>query len=224
MRPPSDPHAPPVPATRPLGPALAPARFRSGGPGGPGEPNHQPFPAPGVLLDDETLVERSQAGDQEAYGELVRRLERPLFNVALRILRDREEARDATQTAFVKAWMHLDRFERHHRFFSWIYRILLNEALNRVRRRRHEELDPETPDAAATAADGMDRERLRARVTQAVLALKPDQRDVVLLRHWLDMSYEEIGERLGIPAKTVKSRLFSARRTLEDTLKGTDPS
>jgi hypothetical protein len=87
----------------------------------------QPLHAAGVVGDEEALVERSQAGDRDAFGELVRRLERPLFNVALRILSDREEARDATQTAFVKAWTHLDHFDRHHRFFSWIYRILLNE-------------------------------------------------------------------------------------------------
>src|SRR5438876_3439745 len=117
----SDPDSTPLRAAPLPEPSRAPAR-----PAGA----HQPFGDPGVLVDDETLVRASQAGDQDAFGELVRRLERPLFNVALRVLRDPEEARDATQTAFVKAWMHLDRFDQRHRFFSWMYRILLNEALN----------------------------------------------------------------------------------------------
>jgi RNA polymerase sigma-70 factor (ECF subfamily) len=169
--------------------------------------------------DEEALVERSQTGDRDAFGELVRRLERPLFNVALRILSDREEARDATQTAFVKAWTHLDHFDRHHRFFSWIYRILLNEALNRRRKRRPEALSPDLPDRADTPPAALARERARCLVNEAVLELSPDQRDVVLLRHWLDLSYEDIGTRLGVPAKTVKSRLFAARRSLEAKLR-----
>jgi len=179
----------------------------------------QPFRLPGVVDDDEALVERSQAGDRDAFGELVRRLERPLFNVALRVLNDREEARDATQTAFVKAWMHLDHFDRHHRFFSWMYRILLNEALNRRRKRRPEALSPDLPDRADTPPVALDRENVRGLVNEAVLELSPDQRDVVLLRHWLDLSYEDIGARLGVPAKTVKSRLFAARRSLESKLR-----
>ena len=71
-------------------------------------------------MDDETLVQRCLSGDTEAFGELVSRYERPLFNAALRLLRDREEARDATQNAFVKAWQNLPQFDRSRRFFSWI--------------------------------------------------------------------------------------------------------
>lgn len=171
-------------------------------------------------MDDHALVERSLSGDRSAFGELVRRYERPLFNVALRILRDREEARDATQTAFVKAWEHLVQFDRGHRFFSWIYRILMNEALNRAtRRKRHEELDANLQDISGAPDDDADRERLKQIVNDALLDLPSEQRDVVVLRHWLDYSYDEIGEKLGIPAKTVKSRLFSARQRLGGILR-----
>ena len=171
-------------------------------------------------MDDQALVERSLSGDKAAFGELVTRYERPLFNVALRILRDREEARDATQTAFVKAWEHLVQFDRGHRFFSWIYRILMNEALNRAtRRRRHEELSAEMPDARGATEDEADRGKLKQIVGEALRELPAEQRDVVVLRHWLDLSYEEIAEKLGVPAKTVKSRLFSARQRLAGLLR-----
>lgn len=175
----------------------------------------QPFRPDCVVLDDDALVQRSLAGDRNAFGELVTRYQGPLFNVAKRILRDHEEARDVTQTAFVKAWQHLHQFDRSHRFFSWIYRILMNEALNRsTRRKRYEELDVNLPDPASPPEAELARKRLKSRISEALRELPSDSRDVVILRHWLDLSYEEIGERLGLPAKTVKSRLFSARRKL----------
>jgi RNA polymerase sigma-70 factor (ECF subfamily) len=170
-------------------------------------------------VDDDALVQRSLAGDRNAFGELVTRYQGPLFNVAKRILRDHEEARDVTQTAFVKAWQNLHQFDRNHRFFSWIYRILMNEALNRsTRRRRHEELDVNLQDTASPPEDELARKRLKSRIGEALHELSSDSRDVVILRHWLELSYEEIGERLGLPAKTVKSRLFSARRKLGEVL------
>ena len=82
--------------------------------------------------DEEALVLRSLAGDQKAFGELVGAHQQVLFNVALRMLNDREDARDVTQTAFLKAWRKLDTYDRRNKFFSWIYRILLNEALNQT--------------------------------------------------------------------------------------------
>jgi RNA polymerase sigma-70 factor (ECF subfamily) len=170
-------------------------------------------------VDDDALVQRSLAGDRNAFGELVTRYQGPLFNVAKRILRDHEEARDVTQTAFVKAWQHLHQFDRSHRFFSWIYRILMNEALNRSsRRKRHEELDVNLPDPAGTPEDDLARKRMKSRLGEALQELSNESRDVVILRHWLELSYEQIGERLGLPAKTVKSRLFSARRKLAEVM------
>jgi RNA polymerase sigma-70 factor (ECF subfamily) len=171
-------------------------------------------------MDDETLVQRCLSGDTEAFGELVSRYERPLFNVALRMLRDREEARDATQNAFVKAWQHLDQFDRSRRFFSWLYRIALNESLNRAtRRKRSEPLDERLVDRGESPAEGAERTEQAVLLDRAVARLSDIYREVIVLRHWLDLSYDEIAEALHVPAKTVKSRLFSARARLGEILR-----
>ena len=170
-------------------------------------------------MDDETLVRKCLDGDTEAFGELVRRYERPLFNVALRMLRDREEARDATQNAFVKAWQHLDQFDRSRRFFSWLYRIALNESLNRAtRRKKAEPLDERLVDRGASPAESAERSERSILIERAVEQLSDSYREVIVLRHWLDLSYDEIAEALHVPAKTVKSRLFSARTRLGEIL------
>lgn len=170
-------------------------------------------------MDDEKLVQRCLSGDTEAFGELVARYEKPLFNAALRILRDREEARDATQNAFVKAWQNLAQFDRNRRFFSWIYRITLNESLNRATRRKQSEpLDDRLVDHAASPAEQAERTQQSALLERAMAQLPDAQREVLVLRHWLDLSYDEIGEAIHLPAKTVKSRLFSARVRLAEVL------
>lgn len=170
-------------------------------------------------MDDETLVQRCLSGDTEAFGELVSRYERPLFNVALRMLRDHEEARDATQNAFVKAWQHLDQFDRSRRFFSWLYRIAVNESLNRATRRKQAEpLDENLVDRGHSPAERAERNEQSALIERAVDQLSDTYREVIVLRHWLDLSYDEIAEALHVPAKTVKSRLFSARARLGEIL------
>lgn len=170
-------------------------------------------------MDDEALVQRCLSGDTEAFGELVGRYERPIFNVALRMLRDREEARDATQNAFVKAWQHLDQFDRSRRFFSWLYRIAVNESLNRAtRRRKTEVLDENLVDRGSSPDDRAERSEQAKLVERAVEQLSDTYREVIVLRHWLDLSYDEIAEALHVPAKTVKSRLFSARVRLAEIL------
>lgn len=170
------------------------------------------------MFDEDALVQRCVQGDADAFSQLVTRFERPLFNVALRVLRDREEARDVVQTTFLRAWTHLGSYRPEHRFFSWIYRITYNESVNQLRKRRTEPLDnhlvsPEQrPDEAA--ADG----EVAGLVEAAVEELDEDLRQVIVLRHWLDLSYDEMAETLGIPAKTVKSRLFTARQRLAKVL------
>jgi RNA polymerase sigma-70 factor (ECF subfamily) len=171
-------------------------------------------------VDDSELVTRSLAGDSGAFGELVDRYQRVLFQLAYRVLHDREEARDATQAAFVRAWTHLAQFDRSRRFFSWIYRIQLNEALNRrSRARSHEELDPNLRSSDDDPEAAHDRGRTQSMVADALLELSAESRDVVILRHWLNLSYEEIAEQVHVPPKTVKSRLFSARQKLAAILK-----
>jgi len=173
--------------------------------------------------DDHELVDRCLRGDLDAFAPLVARYQKPLFNVALRMVRDREDARDITQTTFVKAYEKLRSFDRQHRFFSWIYRIAVNECLNFVSRRR-----PERPLLVdMPAADDPERDaeasELAARVQDALVTLTPDYRLVVILRHFLDLSYVEMSEALLIPEKTVRSRLYTARQRLAEILRSPAP-
>jgi RNA polymerase sigma-70 factor (ECF subfamily) len=161
------------------------------------------------------LVEACLSGDHAAFGALVDSYEAKLYNVALRITGSRDDAMDVTQSAFVKAYEKLHTFDPSHRFFSWIYRIAINEALNMTRRRgATAELDSETPQA-----DG-DPERLsidreyRVFLQQALADLTPEYRTVVVLKHLQGLSYREIADLLGIDESLVKSRLFSARQRL----------
>jgi RNA polymerase sigma-70 factor (ECF subfamily) len=173
--------------------------------------------------EDSALVRRALDGDAGAFETLVTRHQRALYTVACRMLGNRDEARDAIQGALVKAYEHLGSFDPRHRFFSWIYRIVVNECLNLLRARRP--ADDLSPALAArdtpfdVAANG---ERAR-QVQQALLRLTPDARAVIVMRHFGELSYEEIAAALNLPSKTVKSRLYAARQRLGELLLGWGP-
>jgi len=170
--------------------------------------------------DDLAIVARCRAGETAAFEALVTRYQRALFTVALRMLGDADEASDAAQNAFVKAYQKLETFDAGRRFFCWLYRILVNECLNARRDHPpHEPLAEDLP-AAGTPADLFEATERRARVQAAILALPVEYREVIVLRHFTELSYEEIGETLHVPAKTVKSRLYTARERLAAMLKG----
>ena len=183
---------------------------------------HQLLEATPVLMnsrDDTELVRRCLAGHVAAFEPLVAKYHKVLFGVALRLVNDYEDARDLTQSAFMKAFEKLNTYDPNHKFFSWIYRILVNESLNLLKRRKPQE----TLDAArvlslgsldGTPADDYERRRLADVVQAAIMQLNPEARQVLVLRHFADLSYEEIASTLEIPQKTVKSRLFAARRQL----------
>jgi RNA polymerase sigma-70 factor (ECF subfamily) len=170
--------------------------------------------------DDAALVRQTLAGQTEAFGALVTRYQKVMFTVAVRMLGNAEDARDATQDAFVKAYQRLASFDSSYRFYSWMYRILVNECLNVTRDRRPE--DPLDADAAGSDSpyqDAVASER-RDQINLALLQLTPEYRTVVVLRHFAGQSYGEIAEALAIPEKTVKSRLYSARQRLGELLLG----
>jgi RNA polymerase sigma-70 factor (ECF subfamily) len=168
--------------------------------------------------DDLVLITRCLSGDAAAFEPIVERYQRVLFTVALRMLGDHEQAADAAQNAFISAYRKLETFDRNCRFFSWIYRILVNECLNDRRRRRAYE--PLTPELAVgeSPADVLEANERRRSVQAAVLALPTEHREVVILRHFAGLSYDDIAEALGVPAKTVKSRLHTAKERLARSL------
>jgi RNA polymerase sigma-70 factor (ECF subfamily) len=143
-----------------------------------------------------------------------------LYTVALRMLGNSEDARDATQDAFVKAYRGLSTFDPSYRFFSWIYRILVNECLNAIRSRR-----PQEPLAAEIAGGASPfettlAEQRRVQIEAALQQLAPEYRAVIVLRHFVGQSYSEIADALAIPERTVKSRLYAARQRLGEQLLG----
>jgi RNA polymerase sigma-70 factor (ECF subfamily) len=164
---------------------------------------------------DAMLVEACLRGERRAFDELVDHYEAPLFNAAFRITGSVDDAMDATQAAFVNAYEKLHTFDPTFRFFSWIYRIVVNQALNVVNRRRPETaLDSRTPTDAQNPEKAYGKAEADDFLQQALMELPPQQRLAVVLKHLEGYSCREIGDLLGIPEKTVKSRLFSARQRL----------
>ena len=166
---------------------------------------------------DRALVRRYLNGERAAGDELVDRYHRSVFNVALRMLGNVQDAEDVTQTTFGNAFVSLDSYDPKYRFFSWIYRMTVNESLNTLKRRRNVvSLDGSFDVPADAESDGA--AEAEEKVGRALLELKPDDRAVVVLRHFVSFSYDEISDVLGVPVKTVKSRLFTARERLRQVL------
>ena len=171
--------------------------------------------------EERVWVDRCLKGDASAFEPLVARYERALFAVALRLVANYEDARDVTQNAFIRAYEHLDSFDPQRRFFSWVYRIAVNESLNLRRARRPQEAlgtEVQVAGGQAEAISAIEAHETTARVEQALGQLSEEYREVVVLRYFAELSYEEISHAVGVPEKTVKSRLFSARQRLAGLL------
>jgi RNA polymerase sigma-70 factor (ECF subfamily) len=168
------------------------------------------------------LVERCRKGDQDAFAELVVRYQRPIYNAALWILRRPEDANDIAQIVFLKVAEQLDGYNPQFKFFSWIYRIAVNESLNMLRRNgREEALDDEIdlPDCESCNPEWQASEaQLSKRIQGALMSMATNDRMVLVLRHFSECSYQEIAEILDLDEKTVKSRLFEARQRLRNLL------
>jgi RNA polymerase sigma-70 factor (ECF subfamily) len=171
--------------------------------------------------EDLKLVCESRQGSRGSFERLLLRYEKPIFNAAYRILRDYEDAKDVTQIVFLKAFQNLEHFDAKHRFFSWIYRIALNESINLSKsRRRFDVAEDNRGEVRNTPENLLSRKELGGVVEAALMSLEFEYRVVIVLRHFNDCSYEEMGEILELPEKTVKSRLFTARTLLREILSG----
>ena len=171
--------------------------------------------------EDVASVARCLRGDSTAFQPIVQRYQRVLFSVALRMVGNYDDALDATQNAFVRAYQGLDTYDPSRRFFSWIYRIVVNESLNLRRGRRPTEPLPDIVREAnqPDALQMIEAVERSARIDAALVHLSEEHRLVVVLRHFADLSYAEISEATGVPEKTVKSRLFEARHRLGELLR-----
>src|SRR5437867_3329385 len=184
---------------------------------GPSPPAHQLSAGRRVLKDetDEALARSSVSGDPRAFEELVTRYQRMVYTLTLRMVGNGEDARELTQVSFIKAWRGLGRFDSRRRFFSWLYRIAVHECLNfRRQRRRFEAMETEPESPGRGPAEQAEELETEAQVQQALNRVGERDRQILVLRHFLDLSYEAIGEALRVPPKTVKSRLYVARQRL----------
>ena len=187
---------------------------------------------------DEELAAAASRGSEEAFRELVERFERPVYGLVLRIVRRPDLAEDLAQEAFVKAWKALARFDPARRFSSWLFKIAHNAALDALRRRGEEPLSldaplgddetrPEMP-ADPRAENPLARATYRAagEALEAALAeLRPQYREILLLRFVEGLAYDEIAEVTGSPLGTVKVHIFRARQELAKKMRalGWDP-
>ena len=169
--------------------------------------------------DDGALVRRCRDGDRAAFEQLVIRYEKPVYNAALRLLRDPEDAQDVAQTTFMRAFEHLADYDPNFKFYSWIYRIAVNESLNVLGRRRpYQQISGEEADGAPGPERLIEGEQARHAIDDALARISPELRAVIVLRHYMHLSYQDMSEVLVLPEKTVKSRLYSARQLLRDSL------
>lgn len=175
-------------------------------------------------LDDSALVERTQNdGDRRAFSELVRRHQAVVYRSCYRILGDREDARDASQEAFIRAYRKLDTFEGRSAFKTWILRIAMNVSLNERSRRRFSNADfdlAETiPDSESLEAELIKAEAA-AQIHEALRLVRSDHRAAVVLRDLEGLTYRETAESLGIAEGTAKSWVHRGRKRLKDLLVG----
>ncbi len=177
---------------------------------------------------DEELVEAAQAGDASAFNVLAQRWERRIRGAIYRVLGSEDDARDLAQEAFLKAYRALGSFKRQARFSSWLYQIALNLCRDRLRRRRGkvhvslEEMDEETGprlrQRGPSALDLVQASDLSRVVAEAVATLPDDQREVIVLKEYQDLTFLEISEVLDLPVSTVKTRLYRGLGQLRQNL------
>ena len=179
-----------------------------------------------TATNDEQMVERALSGDPEAFGEIVRRWERRIFALAFGMLGREEDARDATQETFLAAFRSLRGFRGDAKVSSWLHRIAVNQCITRQRRakvRSETALEDEAeknatvfamPAEISPARTAESAESTEA-VRRAVRSLPPDLRQVVVMKEFEEMTFQEIADALEIPLSTVKSRLYTALRQLQ---------
>lgn len=168
---------------------------------------------------DNELVQQCLKGQTKAFEELVLRYQKPVYNTAYRMTKSADDAKDITQLTFIKAFEKLETYNAKYKFFSWIYRIAVNQALNAIRvRDRFSSLDQRIDDRIKTPEDIYEESELNDLIQDALMEMTLDHHAVIVLKHLQNFSYRDIAYILDIPEKKVKSRLFLARQQLKEIL------
>lgn len=186
------------------------------------------LPAPATTAGEAELVARARRGEPEARDELARRCRRPAYLLALQLLHDPDDALDVAQDSLLRLFAHLDRLHPGRPLKPWLAAIVRNRARDVLRRRRRRPVEPlesaegtprpEAIDRSPGPELGAERRELQRRVWRALAALTPAQREILVLRDYQDLSYEEIAGVLRVPLGTVMSRLHRARKSLRERL------
>ena len=184
-----------------------------------------------VQLDDRTLVERILGGERDLFTTLVGRYEKRLVNYVYRITHRYEDAHDLAQEIFVKVYLALDRYDPKYQFSTWLFRIAQNSAIDALRKKsiaevplaRPTEEEPsgkerEFADDGVSPYRALKNKQLSAAIDVAVEKLPADYRELIQLRHFAELSYEEIASMKKLPLGTVKNKLFRARNLLKESL------
>ena len=186
-------------------------------------------------LPDADVVALAQKGRDDAFRELIRRYERPVFSLIFRMVRDRELAEDLAQDAFIKVLNHIDRYRPEFKLSSWLFKIANNVAIDHLRRRQLDTISMSgsphalTPDAIEATSfevvgqqesplQELESRELGSAIEQAIAKLRPEYRSCIMLRHVEDRSYEEIAATLDLPLGTVKTYIHRARNELRKAL------
>jgi RNA polymerase sigma-70 factor (ECF subfamily) len=182
------------------------------------------------VLSDEELVAASLDGNQAAFGLLVRRYQRRLTAFLGQLVGDMELARELSQEAFLRAWTALDRFDPQFRFSTWLFRIAHNLGIDQLRRRRlltvplvrqdaeGEEVEIAVVDISKDPLGHFENRELAGAIKVAIRGLRSEYRELVLLRHFAGLSYQDIADLKGMPLGTVKNKLFRAHSVLRRAL------
>lgn len=170
--------------------------------------------------EEQKIIEKIIAGELDQFRILVEKYQNPVFRVIYKIVGDYEDAKELTQDVFVKTFESIRQYNSGHKFFSWIYRIAINNALLFVKRKKSFLPIEEIPyQIAEQMPDYEGRDHLLA---QSISELAENYKTVIILKYYSDLSYADIAEMLEIPEKTVKSRLFDARKILKEKLSKID--
>jgi RNA polymerase sigma-70 factor, ECF subfamily len=185
--------------------------------------------SPTVITDAE-LVARALKGREESFSDLVERYQGPLVNYLYRMVRAVDEAHDIAQEVFIKVYQALDRYDPQYKFSTWLFRIAQNAAIDRIRKRRIRMVSMDRPSddsadgpwefpsgAPDPYQDSRNRERGDA-IQQAIDSLPWEYRELIVMRHFGELSYEEIANAKDMPLGTVKNKLFRGRQMLKDAL------
>ena len=169
--------------------------------------------------EDTDLVNECLEGNKQSFEELVEKYYKIIYRLALKIMRDTDDAEEITQIVFVKAYENLSSYNSKFKFFSWLYRITVNESLNLSKKRKYAEKLSEEIKADENNPDEIyNQTEMGEKIQDALMELDMLYRLPVVLKHFLNYSYKELSFLLGVPEKTVKSRLFTGRQLLKDIL------